>query len=276
MYQYSNGNLIFSTNILQPSRKSTMDLQTKIKKIILVYFIFHHSVYISNTTIIRRKIGQSYKLTYGKDDYEDVRGCYLQNPKGSIYVLWSDARWEKGRILANTNHPCREIEVKNARRDDEGFWECHQFIQTKRGTIRVVNKIEVIIDPMVVHHPESTLFTTNNTLLSQEMVLNSTSKKRKEVFNKTNNFHRLKIVIICAIASICTILIIIVLSLKLLRRTISKRNGLAEPKNPRLIIWGWRKLHLPTIIISNHKKWYRIQRVRKEKKISTKQAKNEF
>ena len=207
-----------------------MDLQTKIKKLILVYFIFHHSVYISNTTIIRRKIGQSYKLTYGKDDYEDVRGCYLQNPKGSIYVLWSDARWEKGRILANTNHPCREIEVKSARRDDEGFWECHQFIQTKRGTIRVVNKIEVIIDPTVVNQHESTSFTNNNTIFSQGIVSNSTSKKRKQFFNKTNKFHTFKIVISCAIASICTILIIVVLSSVFLRRTIYKRNVLAEHK----------------------------------------------
>ena len=186
-----------------------MDLQNRIKKLILVYFIFHHSVYISNTTIIRRKIGQSYKLTYGKDEYEDVGGCYLQTPKGSIYVLWSDARWEKGRISANTNYPCREIEVKGARRDDEGFWECHQFIQTKRGTIRVVSKIEVIIDPMVVNQHESTSFTNNNTVFSQGMVSNSTSKKSKEFFNKTNKFHTFKIII--SSASMCTILIIAVL-----------------------------------------------------------------
>ena len=246
------------------------------KNLILIYFIFHHGVYTSNTTIIKRKIGQSYKLTCGKNEHKDVRGCYLQTPKGAIYVLWSDARWENGRILPDINHPCRQTEVQSARRDDEGFWECHQFIQTKRGTIRVVNKIEVIIDPVVVHQPESTSFTNNNTLSSQGMVSNSTSKKRKEVFNKTNKFHILKIVISCAIASICTILIIIVLSLAFLRRTISKRNGLAEPKNTILMIWWVRTLHLPTIILSRHKKWYRIHQARKGKKISTKQTKNDL
>ena len=200
------------------------------KNLILIYFIFHHGVNTSNTTIIKTKIGQSYKLTCGKNEHKDVRGCYLQSPKGVIYVLWSGARWENGRILPNINHPCRQTEVQNARRDDEGFWECHQFIQTNRGTIRVVNKIEVIIDPTVVNQHESTSFTNNNTIFSQGIVSNSTSKKRKQFFNKTNKFHTFKIVISCAIASICTILIIVVLSSVFLRRTIYKRNVLAEHK----------------------------------------------
>ena len=82
------------------------------KNLILIYFIFHHGVNTSNATIIKRKIGQSYKLTCTKNEHKDVGGCYLQTPKGVIYVLWSGARWENGRILADINHPCRQTEVK--------------------------------------------------------------------------------------------------------------------------------------------------------------------
>ena len=82
------------------------------KNLILIYFIFHHRVNTSNATIIKRKIGQSYKLTCGKNEHKDVEVCYLQTPKGVIYVLWSGAGWENGRILPNINHPCRQTEVK--------------------------------------------------------------------------------------------------------------------------------------------------------------------
>ena len=198
------------------------------KNLLLIYFIFHHGVNTSNATIIKRKIGQSYKLTCAKKEHKDVGGCYLQTPKGAIYVLWSGARWENGRILADINHPCKQTEVKNARRDDEGIWEYHQFIQTKPGTIRVVNIIEVIIDPLVVNQYESTSFTDTNTTFSQGMILNSTSKKSKEIFNKTNKFHKFKLVI--SSASMCTILIIAILCSVFLRRTIYKRNLLAESK----------------------------------------------
>ena len=163
------------------------------KNLFLIYFIFHHGVNTSNATIIKRKIGQSYKLTCAKNEHKDVRGCYLQTPKGVIYVLWSGARWENGRILPDINHPCRQTEVKNARRDDEGIWEYHQFIQTKRGTIRVVNIIEVIIDPMVVNQHDSTSFTNNNTTFSQGMVSNSTSKKGKNFSTKQISFTHSKL-----------------------------------------------------------------------------------
>ncbi len=216
-----------------------MDLQIKMKRLILIYLIFHHDVYTTKTTTVRRKIGQSYKLTCGKTEHKNVRGCYLQAPKGVIYVLWSGARWEKGRIVPDINHPCSTTKVQTARRDDEGFWECHQFIQSIHGTVTSVNKIEVIIDPtFVVNQHNSTLFTNHDTLSPQEMVSNSTNKKRKEPLSEENEFHTLKIAISCAIASICAILIMVFLSIAVIRRTNCKKNGLAELNESRLTIKG--------------------------------------
>ena len=235
-----------------------MGLQTKIKTLILIFLIFRYEVYTTNTNVIRRKIGQSYKLPCGKTKRIDVGGCYLQTSRGKIYVLWSGARWDKGRIVANIDYPCSETEVQSARSDDEGIWECHQFIKTAHRTVRVVNKIKVIIDPVVVHEPDTTSFVNNNTLSPEEMLWNLTTKKRKESINKKITFLSfISLGIIYGIASYFTIFIVCCLSAMIIRMTVLKRNVLTKVKTSGPSILEWRPKFYEIlkflIIIYSHK-----------------------
>ena len=92
------------------------------------------------------KIGNSYNISCKIQDHEHVQGCWLENPMGSLKILWSGSKWERGRLKKLDQEDLCGVHITKAIPSDEGKWKCILAIGKQDKTINDVTNIDVKVE----------------------------------------------------------------------------------------------------------------------------------
>ena len=92
------------------------------------------------------KIGTSFNISCKIQDHEHVQGCWLENPMGSLKILWSGSKWERGRLKKLDQEDLCGVHITKAIPSDEGIWKCILAIGKQDESINDVTNIEVKIE----------------------------------------------------------------------------------------------------------------------------------
>ena len=114
----------------------------KLASLITFYFLLNygncHEIETQTVTL-----GTPYIISCKVEDPQLVQGCWVETPMGNLKILWSGARWERGRLLNIDNIDLCGVKITKAIKSDEGIWKCILAIGTKEKTINEVTKIDV-------------------------------------------------------------------------------------------------------------------------------------
>ena len=91
------------------------------------------------------RLGSSYNISCKIQNPELIKGCWIENPMGSLKILWSGAKWERGRLRNLDQVDLCGVRVSKAIESDHGIWKCILAIGTKNETVNVVKKIDLKI-----------------------------------------------------------------------------------------------------------------------------------
>ena len=135
------------------------------------------------------KIGTSYNISCKIQDLEHVQGCWLENPMGSLKILWSGSKWERGRLKKLDQEDLCGVHVTKAIPSDEGIWKCILAIGKQDETINDVTNIEVKVEQDLL--PKLKMQNNVDPLISKEkkISLQSVSIKYISKITPFQKFH---------------------------------------------------------------------------------------
>ena len=91
------------------------------------------------------RLGSSYNISCKIQNPELIKGCWIENPMGSLKILWSGSKWERGRLRNLDQEGLCGVRVSKAIESDHGIWKCILALGTKNETVNVVKKIDLKI-----------------------------------------------------------------------------------------------------------------------------------